>query len=321
MIATIYFLNGANEYTLAVLITSPMPQFITAKYFLEQPEVDAPVLGLAQSFWALTERDIPITKSLQAACKEGFEYFEVGLRDERLAQTRELLDAFPLKLIAQGFATSADEAACYLQRAVDLKAVALNLHLGHAYLAASEAVDMAGEVYRQAQAYGMPLLLETHRGRLTQDLFRTTEIIRQLPEVVIALDLSHYIVAGETLGGSEELFRAHVEPLLARTALIHGRISNGQSIQVAIEDRFAFTSIIQSLWQRAMQFWLANAPASAVFLFEPELGPPPYAYLAQDGSETFDRTAQTRALAELGRQTWDAARATINISSGSHYES
>jgi hypothetical protein len=257
-----------------------------------------------------------MARSLQAACKEGVEYFEVGLRDERLDQTRDLLDTFPLKLIAQGFATSAGEADCFFQRALEFRAVALNLHLGHAYLSTTEAVDLAGEVQTRARSYGVPLLLETHRGRLTQDLFRTTELLRQLPEIVIALDLSHYLVAGETLGGSKSLFLEHVEPLLARTALIHGRISNGQSIQVALEDRFAYTSITQSLWQRAMQLWLADAPSNAVFIFEPELGPPPYAYLREDGSETFDRTVETRAIADLGRRAWAAASAQTAVSSG-----
>ncbi len=293
-----------------------MSKVSTSKYFLANPGGKTPALGLAQSFWALTQREIPTAQSLEEACFQGFEYFEVGIREERLVETRALLNAFPLKLIAQGWAVSANEAIIFLQRAVEFQAIALNLHLGHAYLATSEAVDLIGEVQSQADALGIPLLLETHRGRLTQDLFRTSEILAQLPQIVIALDLSHYIVAGETLGGSETLFHAHLAPLLARTALIHGRISNGQSIQVPAEDPFAFTSVIQSLWQQAMQLWLIDAPADAVFLFEPELGPPPYACVAADRTETFNRTAQSRILTHLGRQAWASAQANTAPSAG-----
>ena len=66
----------------------------------------------------------------------------------------------------------------------------------------------------QSEVFGIPVFLETHRGRLTQDLFRTTELLVHFPDIVVTLDLSHYVVAGETLGGSEELFCAHVMPLL-----------------------------------------------------------------------------------------------------------
>ena len=285
-----------------------MPNFSSnTKYCFRKPGATTPALGLAQSFWALTRREIPIETSLEEACREGFEYFEVGLSEDRLAETKALLDRFPLKLIAQGWAPSAGEATVFFQRAAELGAIALNLHLGHAYLTTNEAVDMIGQVQRQAEAYGIPLLLETHRGRLTQDLFRTVELLARIPEMVITLDLSHYIVASENLGGPEELFRAHITPLLARAALIHGRISNGQASQVRVDDAFAFTSVTQSLWRQAMKLWLAGAPADAVLIFEPELGPPPYAFLDPNGAETFSRTAETRRLTQLAREAWAAA--------------
>lgn len=285
-------------------------QLANSKYCFRRSGGTVPTLGLAQSFWALTQREVPLPQALEDACSEGFEFFEVGLREDRLSQTKDLLNRFPLTLIAQGWATSAKEAAIFLQRAANFNAIALNMHLGHAYMTTSEAVDLVGDVQRQADAHGIPLLLETHRGRLTQDLFRTTELLTRLPKTVITLDASHYIVAGETFGGSEDLFHAHVAPLLARTALIHGRISNGQSIQVSSEDAFALTSVIQSLWQKAMQLWLTDAPDDGIFLFQPELGPPPYAYLNSNGTETFNRTTETHTLTKLARQSWAAAHAS-----------
>ena len=283
-----------------------------SKYFLRRPGSATPALGLAQSFWALTGRDVPVTQALEQACLEGCAYLEVGLSEERLAETRELLQAFPVQLLAQGWATSATDAGVYLQRAADLRAVALNLQLGHAYLTAAQAADLVGEVQRQSDRYGIPLLLETHRARITQDLFRTTELLAHCPDAALALDLSHYIVAGEGFGGSESLFHAHLEPLLRRTTLIHGRISNGQSIQVTAEDNPMLSVVSQQVWQRAMQLWLADAPADAVFLFEPELGPSPYAYMLKRGRETFSRTEESRTLIRMAQHAWAAAYASQN---------
>jgi hypothetical protein len=286
-----------------------MSGFSNSKYCFRRAGGTSPTLGLAQSFWALTQRDISIEKSLESACSEGFEYFEAGLREERLAQIAAILKTFPVKLIAQGWATTAEDAAAFLGRAAELHAIAINMHLGHAYMTVPEASDLIADVQLQAHNYGIPLLVETHRGRLTQDLFRMTEVLSLVPDTVITLDASHYLVAGETLGGSEDLFHAHINPLLARTGLIHGRISNGQSIQVPADGPFAFRSVTQSLWQQAMQLWLAEAPSDALLIFEPELGPPPYAFLNADGEEMFNRTAETLPLIQLARDTWAAAAA------------
>lgn len=285
-----------------------MPSSSSSKYCFRSPGAKAPSLAFSQSFWALTSREIPIELSLEKAYNAGFEYFEVGLREDRLARVEALLKRFPLKLIAQGWAKNDSEATVFFDRARQFGAVALNLHLGHAYMATDEALSLIRQMQHRAESEGLPLLVETHRGRLTQDLFRTKEILARLPETVIALDLSHYIVAGETLGGSEELFHKHILPLLERTALIHGRISNGQSVQVSLDDSFASTATIESLWSRAMGLWLADAPPDAVFVFEPELGPPPYAYVDSSGAETFSRSAETVKLIELARVAWNKAQ-------------
>src|ERR1035437_8734261 len=118
----------------------------TSRYCFRQGTGTVPKLGLAQSYWALSQREISIERALEDACSEGFEYFEVGLCEERLAETRTLLDRFPLKLIAQGWATSAQDATIFLKHAVEFHAIALNMHLGHAYLTTSEAVDLVGDV-------------------------------------------------------------------------------------------------------------------------------------------------------------------------------
>ncbi len=281
-----------------------------SKYCFRQPGRTAPALALSQSYWALTQREIPISDSLETACKEGYEYFEAGLSEDRLSEIEALLKRFPLKLIAQGWANTIAETIPFMRRAVSLGAVAFNLHLGHAFLSAAEAAALAAEAQAHASALGLPLLLETHRGRMTQDLFRTSELVRHNPSINITLDVSHYIVASESLGGDEALFRKHMEPLLERTGLIHGRISNGQSAQVLAEAPLAFTEVTQSFWREAMQLWSRNAPSDAVLVFTPELGPPPYAYLLRDGAETFSRTNETHTLVELARQAWAQAMAT-----------
>lgn len=281
-----------------------------SRYLLRSSRQSAPTLGLAESFWALQNRDISLFDSIERAVQDGVDYFEVGLRPERIEEARRLVSQFDLRLIAQGWATTASEAIFYFQQAAELKAIALNLQLGHAYMSSIEAIDLFGQVEHYSEIFGVPLLIETHRGRITQDLYRTAQWVRQCPGLAIALDLSHYIVAGENLGGDEQLFHEHLTPLLERTALIHGRISNGQSIQISVDASHGnIAHLFQAFWQQAMQCWLADAPADAVFIFEPELGPPPYAFTTPTGDETFSRTEQSRVLANMARNAWTSALA------------
>lgn len=279
---------------------------LTSRYPFREKSRTAAGLALAQSFWALTERAMPMMASLELAVQEGVTFFEAGLREDRMPVIQEVLQRFPLRLIAQGWALNAAEAEPFFQRAARLGAEALNLHLGHAYLSNDEAAALIETVLQRADVYGIPLLLETHRGRLTQDLYRTAAVAVE-STCAIALDVSHYIVAGETLGGDAEGFHRHLEPLLQRTALIHGRVSNGAAIQVHPADPLACVTVTQAVWQRAMELWLADAPADAVLVFEPELGPPPYAYQDGQQKETFSRTVATPLLVDMAQHAWSNA--------------
>jgi len=283
---------------------------VTSRYlFRDSSNTAGPRLALAQSYWALQEREISIEDALARSCEEGFEYLEAGLREDRMARLRAILRALPLKFIAQGWASTVEDAIPFFERAIELNAVAMNLHLGHAYLHEGGRERLVDEAYTLAERYKLPLMLETHRGRCTQDLHATCALIRRRPVISIALDVSHYLVAGEMFGGDVTRFNVSLGPLFEATELIHGRISNGQQIQVSVADTQSVAQT-QSIWEGAMAAWLANAPSDAIFVFEPELGPPPYAYLV-GGVEIYSRTAETVNLVNLAREAWVRARKNV----------
>jgi hypothetical protein len=287
-----------------------------ARYCFRRDGSIHPSFGLVQSLWACNRDGASIERSLSERCSEGFEYLEVSVRTNRDKDTDTLLRRFPLRLIAQASATSRKQIPYCFTRARDLGAVALNLHLGHAYMSGQDAAELIEEAGRQSKKCEVPFLIETHRGTLTQDLFRTAQIVTSVPDIAITLDISHFIVAGEILGGSKDLFLTHIEPLLGCTALIHGRISNGQCIQVSTREGSAYLDVLQILWQQAMTHWLRQAPANGQFLFEPELGPPPYAHIDTQGREYFDRETESRALVTLARNAWDSACSSIDALNG-----
>jgi hypothetical protein len=69
---------------------------------------------------------------------------------------------------------------------------------------------------------------------VTQDLLRTVEYTKAVPELRFDLDLSHYFVAGE-IGGdlTAEALRAF-DTIMARAVMLDGRVSNGEQVQIDI---------------------------------------------------------------------------------------
>jgi hypothetical protein len=53
--------------------------------------------------------------------------------------------------------------------------------------------------------------------------------------------------------------------------------------------------------------WLETAEPGDVFVFRPELGPPPYSIVGLDGNEISDRWEQAKVMAQLGRRLWNEA--------------
>jgi hypothetical protein len=60
-----------------------------------------------------------------------------------------------------------------------------------------------------------------------------------------------------------------------------------------------------------MQAFRAAAGPGEVFVFEPELGPPPYAILDEGGAELWSRLDATDHLASMGRRAWERSAATV----------
>ena len=249
-----------------------------------------------------------------------FEYFEVGLRPERIAPASKILRESGLKLIGQGWAKTFDEAKPYFDLAHSLGAVAINMQLGHAFMSANKVAELVAMCREYADDSGLLCTVETHRGCCTQDLLRTSEWLKLAPDTPLCLDVSHYVVAGEGWGGNEKLFLEHLQPILANSVLIHGRIGDGESVQCAVDDDYekGLTGRFVQIWADAMEMWLDSAEPGDVLVFEPELGPSPYAVVDSAGEEISDRWQQTAKITQLGKKAWEMALNARSSQADSH---
>lgn len=164
-----------------------------------------------------------------------------------------------------------------------------------------------------------PIYIETHRATVTQDMWRTVQIVNRFPEVRFNGDFSHWYTGLEMVNGGFEEKLAFIEPVLERVRFIHGRIGNPGCIQVPIDlqESTSYLEHFKMLWKKSFQGFLASAGSGDFICFTPELLSPEY-YYAQvvrddknNQGEFSDRWSQALLLCEVARQCWDEVNKSL----------
>src|SRR6266540_1807735 len=165
---------------------------------------------------------------------------------------------------------------------------------GPYYVGEEETVRLLRALTQRFKAEKIAMMLQTHRGLVTQDVLRTVSYTRQIPDLRFDLDLSHYVAAGELGDDFPPAATEAFDAIMARAGMLDGRVSNGEQVQIDIGPagdtpharRFA------AVWKKAMAGWLKRAGKGDVLPFRIELGPPDYAI--RDLSAARSRTAGPR---------------------------
>jgi len=239
----------------------------------------------------------------------GFEAVECWLTDEDEAEHKSELDRHGLRLILGHRPFNVEDAAKTVERAVRLGADFIFAQPADAFTSVEQVAEICREGRKLANEQGIPFFIEVHRNNFTENLAQIKELIALVPDIRFTADLSHLVVCGEFYGWKEERAVDRMRPVLERTSHIHGRISNGEAVQVDVGDGTGDTAqFFVRLWAAAMHSWLQGAQAGDILPFACELGPPRYAITLPDGSEFSDRWEQSLVMKRLAEQAWDKAQ-------------
>lgn len=240
----------------------------------------------------------------------------------------ELLDSHDLRLGLGTFTADSDELKREVDDAMELGITYVNCQVRDDFTRRQAAVDLLGRFVGVGEAAGVPVLIETHRATITQDLLRTLDYIEALPHMQVAADLSHYVVAGQMqqVTGDFGPFPADLEAAMTtvvdRAASVHGRVSNGHQVQVDIgngtDDLPA--AHFARWWKRGFSSWRERAAPGDVFTFVTELGPPPYSIITRGPGSAFsreisDRWEQTLVFKRLAETLWAETTAEAEAAS------
>jgi hypothetical protein len=277
----------------------------------------APRLYLVQNIWGLQKypsatEEWPVEKQLAEINAAGFDAFDVwigGMKPEEVEKWIRLAASHGLGLGVETGPEKAEDIDAAIAIARRMRSPYLDAHVASYFLPEPEATALLRALTERCKAARMPLVIQTHRGRVTQDLLRTVSYAKAIPDLRFDLDFSHYFVAGEITGEVSPSAMTAFSTLMERATMLDARVSNGESVQVDVGEAAdnELTRRFAALWKRVMVRWLTSATTGDVFPFRIELGPPPYAILDRSGKELNDRWEQQKRLKALVERLWNEA--------------
>jgi sugar phosphate isomerase/epimerase len=154
----------------------------------------------------------------------------------------------------------------------------INSHAGRDIFPFEENIQIFERAVALSQSSGIPILIETHRGRPTYSAIETCKYLKALPDLRLTADFSHWMVVHES--GLEDQ-GANLELAIARADYIHARIGYAEGPQIpdprAPEWNYAVERHV-GLWQQILD--QHKKDGKEILYITPEFGPPDYMHKA-----------------------------------------
>ena len=211
------------------------------------------------------------------------------------------------------------EAAEFAKRWVDEGLDCATVHVGWGMEDENELLGLAEEILRATEEFKFPIYIETHRATITQDQWRTVQMLKRFPGLRINGDFSHWYTGLEMVYGNWEQKLSFIEPVFERVRFIHGRIGNSGCMQVDIGDGTNRPHVehFKELWTRSFMGFLRSAKPGDFICFAPELLVPRINYARvfpnEKGEliEEGDRWTQALLYMKIARECFVEAQARL----------
>ena len=265
-----------------------------------------------QSLWAMERRhtdgfERSLEENLRMIAEAGFDGVSAHCTNRndfrRLAELRA-----PLGLDAEGqcFPRTVDELQPALEIATEFGLHHLDIQPDVRPRTIGECVTLLDGWQRLAEQVDFPVYIETHRDRMTTDLFFTLDLLDARPDLKLLGDISHFLVGREFPWPVSDENHALMHRILDSSWAFHGRVASREQVQIEIsfEPHRMWVDLFRDWWRYGFASWRRRAGADDSLAFVCELGPKPYAIIGRDGNDTTDRWAESLMMRDMARELW-----------------
>jgi sugar phosphate isomerase/epimerase len=243
-------------------------------------------LKLIKAAWGMSGNWDTKLKQIAEAGYAGVETPMPTIEDE--PRFRELMEFYNLDLILQVYTGCEDNEKPYpnsaeahivsletqVERAVTFKPLSINSHSAKDSMPYDDQLKFFESSIRMEKRIQITIAHETHRGRATFTPWSTARLLKDLPDLHIVADFSHWCNVCESMLPDQ---KENLSLAFKHAVHIHGRVGYEQGPQVpdyrAPEYEYALTEHEQ-WWDEIVAY--RQATGSSYLTFTPEFGPPGY---------------------------------------------
>lgn len=269
-------------------------------------------LAVLQSLWAMERRqpdgmEWSLARKLELIRDAGFDGAGVRFIDPAYArEVTAFLKSHGMIWQAQCYPRAAEDLAPVLDLVAELGADHVNLQPDVRPRTLAECIPYIEAWRRMARDAGVALNIETHRDRMTTDLFFMLDILDAFPDLRLTADVSHYLVGREFAWPIDDVNHGLIHRILDNSWGIHGRVASREQIQVQLNfpQHQDWVALFMGWWEYCIRSWKKRAGPDETLTFLCELGPSPYAITGADGYELSDRWQEALQMKDMIRALW-----------------
>ena len=276
-----------------------------------------------QSLWAMERRrpdglEWSMPQKLEMIRDAGFDGAGVRFFDYKYAkEITDFLRANDLTWQAQCYPKTVDDLRPIIEHVRELGADHINLQPDVRPYRLEDCIPLIEGWRRIAHDAQIPVHIETHRDRMTTDLFFTLHLLDCFPDLRMTADISHYVVGREFAWPISEENHALMHRILDHAWGFHGRVASREQVQIQISfpHQKEWVDLFMGWWEYGFRSWRQRAPQDATLTFLCELGPKEYAMTGPDGYELSDRWEEAQMMMRMIRALWAKLEAETTLAS------
>ena len=271
-------------------------------------------LLVLQSMWAMERRQTDgaertLEQNVEMILGAGYDGISASFTDAGAARRIATLVKPQGKVLeGQCFPRTIDELKPALELCTELGVHHLDIQADVRPRRIADCVPLIEGWLRLVEEVDFPVYFETHRDRMTTDLYFTLDLLDRFPDLKLLGDLSHFLVGREFATPISEENHAYMHRVIDNCWAFHGRVASREQVQIEISfpHHKMWLEIFLEWWEYGFKSWRRRAKADDTLSFVCELGPKPYAITGRDGNDTTDRWQEALLMRDLVRKLWNA---------------